>query len=198
MAGAGGPLQDLPRSWKCDEVAVGICVGGKAAARLAIDAFQAGETRFGSIINVSDKVFYSPRHASLHFHHEPMDDFGGTDLTAELLTRCFDAIDVGLQSACHRTLVHCTLGVNRSVTIVAAYLICRRGHTPESALAQIVRIRPRADPVQAYCAALQALPPAAVLSRRNEKESLDQSGPGTPGKEKSGIQKRRQSRCAVL
>jgi hypothetical protein len=133
--------------------------------RAALDAATTGEHRFGSILNVSDKCFYLPTHAWIHLHHEPMDDFGRTALTETTLTRCFDTIDAGLQSDTKAALVHCTVGVNRSVTIVAAYLITRRGYTCEDALGLIRHARPQMRPVQAYTLALHRLVPATLPSQ---------------------------------
>ena len=54
-------------------------------------------------------------------------------------------------------LVHCRLGVNRSVTVVAAYLIRCRGVTAEAALEFLKQRRPCAKPNDAYCAQLYDL-----------------------------------------
>ena len=54
-------------------------------------------------------------------------------------------------------LVHCRLGVNRSVTVVAAYLIRCRGFTAEAALEFLKQRRPCAKPNDAYCAQLYDL-----------------------------------------
>jgi hypothetical protein len=51
-----------------------------------------------------------------------MNDFGKTELTDDLLQRCFDFIDAGLATG-KGVLVHFTLGVNRSATICTACVI---------------------------------------------------------------------------
>ena len=59
-------------------------------------------------------------------------------------------------------LVHCRLGVNRSVTVVAAFLVRRRGFAPDEALELLSQRRPCADPVSAYREQLRALQPLSI------------------------------------
>ncbi|CAE7753795.1 DSPTP1 [Symbiodinium sp. CCMP2592] len=73
----------------------------------------------------------------------------------ELQKKWFDFIERGLAEG--KVLVHCRLGVNRSVTVVAAFLVRCRGFTPEEALGLLVEKRPCADPVSAYRMQLQTL-----------------------------------------
>jgi atypical dual specificity phosphatase len=43
-------------------------------------------------------------------------------------------------------LVHCFAGISRSPTVVAAYLMKRKGMTLKAALGQIIRVRPQVSP----------------------------------------------------
>mmetsp|Transcript_30590 Transcript_30590/g.91694 ORF Transcript_30590/g.91694 Transcript_30590/m.91694 type:complete len:192 (+) Transcript_30590:91-666(+) len=149
--------------WRCDEVIAGLFIGGSAAGKAAMSADRRGEAlRFSTILNVSDKVFYPPGRGAVRTHHEPMDDYGGTELTPDLLGRCFDTIDEGLAANPPRSLVHCTLGVNRSAIIVGAWLMARRGLEADAALAVVKGCRRRVGPVDDYVAALRALDVAAL------------------------------------
>eukprot|EP00435_Cladocopium_sp_Y103_P017845 s1287_g4.t1 len=89
----------------------------------------------------------------------PMDDFGRTQLTETFLQRCFDFIAAGLEDG--RVLVHCRLGVNRSVTVAAAFLMRRKGFSAEQALQLLRERRPGAQPNEAYCEQLRQMPQVA-------------------------------------
>lgn len=52
--------------------------------------------------------------------------------------------------------VHCLMGISRSPTIVAAYLMATRGHDAAAALAFIQERRPVVDPNDGFQAALRA------------------------------------------
>lgn len=86
----------------------------------------------------------------------PMDDFGRTQLTEAFLQRCFDFIAAGLEEG--RVLVHCRLGVNRSVTVAAAFLMRRNRFSADQALQLLRERRPGAQPNEAYCEQLRQMP----------------------------------------
>ena len=54
-------------------------------------------------------------------------------------------------------LVHCRLGVNRSVTVVAAFLMHRYGFGADEALQLLRERRPCAQPNELYCQQLRVL-----------------------------------------
>eukprot|EP00434_Breviolum_minutum_P034147 symbB.v1.2.030213.t1/scaffold3382.1/size60170/1 len=87
-----------------------------------------------------------------------MDDYGRTELTEAFQQRCFDFIARGLEDGSN-VLVHCRLGVNRSVTVVIGYLMRRCNFSFDRALELVRRKRHCAQPNDAYCAQLRQLEP---------------------------------------
>ena len=76
-------------------------------------------------------------------HHLPQSDSDGYILTtAAAAAELIDAANGAV-------LVHCQAGMSRSPAVVAAYLVTRRGYSPEEAWRTVVnarpKIRPRAD-----------------------------------------------------
>lgn len=64
-------------------------------------------------------------------HHCALSDYGDTDISApetEALAACLAQIDAAA-TAGERILVHCSQGINRSPTVVMAWLIVRRQWT---------------------------------------------------------------------
>ncbi|KAJ6531270.1 protein-tyrosine phosphatase-like protein [Mycena capillaripes] len=68
-------------------------------------------------------------------------------------------IDAALKSknATGRIFIHCSAGISRSPTIVAAYLMKRHGMTLKAALGQIVRARPQVSPNPGFLGQLKEL-----------------------------------------
>ena len=58
--------------------------------------------------------------------------------------KCFDFIDEALKIG--RVLVHCNAGISRSVSIVVAFLMCRRQKSLCEGISQVKAARPRAQP----------------------------------------------------
>ena len=54
-------------------------------------------------------------------------------------------------------MVHCRLGVNRSVTVAAAFLMHRHGFSADQALQLLRERRPGAQPQEAYCKQLRQM-----------------------------------------
>lgn len=71
-----------------------IVLGSKKDAVKAI-----AEESVEFILNVSDKCFYAPRHDKILFDHVPMDDFGKTELSDEL-------VSVFVAQTCAECLLH--------------------------------------------------------------------------------------------
>jgi atypical dual specificity phosphatase len=71
-----------------------------------------------------------------------------------------------------RILVHCSAGISRSPTVVAAYLMRRRGMTLKGALGQIVRVRPQISPNPGFLRQLKEMEVALYGSCSLEVEEL--------------------------
>ena len=96
----------------------------------------------------------------IEYVFEPLSDYGDTRLLRQegggsVLDRCFAAID-GARAAGGRILVHCSAGVNRSATVVIAYLMHAGDHSLRTAYAEVARARPQISPHEDYFEQLQA------------------------------------------
>ncbi|VDM85139.1 unnamed protein product [Strongylus vulgaris] len=80
----------------------------------------------------------------------PNQDLLGTGLLAQGLAVISNAIQSG-----GNVLVHCEVGVSRSVTVVAAYVMQKYKFSPEKALEFIKKSRPIAYPNEGFYAQLQ-------------------------------------------
>eukprot|EP00727_Mastigamoeba_balamuthi_P002314 m51a1_g1208 putative dual specificity protein phosphatase 1 isoform 2 (288) ;mRNA; r:469225-470701 len=98
---------------------------------------------------------------NLHHAIVPISDMGTDDLVhdASLLPRCFAFLDEA-RAAGAKALVHCSLGYNRSPTVVIAYLIARERWTLKRAYEHI-KARRDIGPHEEYFRQLQELDRAA-------------------------------------
>lgn len=95
----------------------------------------------------------------------PLSDYGTTDLLAPgttHLAQCCAAIEAARELAGGSgggggILVHCSQGVNRSPTIVIAYLMMQLGWPLRKAFLHVQAARPQISPHELYFAQLQAL-----------------------------------------
>lgn len=79
------------------------------------------------------------------------------DSEQEPIGDAFQSTSDFIHSALHEggaVYVHCLMGISRSPTIVAAYLISRKGYGAEEALAFLTSRRPIVDPNAGFRAAL--------------------------------------------
>lgn len=85
-------------------------------------------------------------------------DSPSSSITNICHTTC-DIIEAALQSnnGSGKILVHCSAGISRSPTIVAAYLMKHRNMSLRAALGQIVRARPQASPNPGFLRQLKDL-----------------------------------------
>ena len=86
---------------------------------------------------------------SMVYRNVPVIDFDDLDLTQKL-PACVEALDDLLKDG-HKVYVHCTAGVTRSPTVVAAYLHWRLPWSLEEALDRLQILRrcnPRGDLIQ--------------------------------------------------
>jgi hypothetical protein len=120
------------------EILPWLFIGSESAARSVVMR-DGGSLDITHVLNVSDNMLYSPFSDVLQLLHVPMADDGTTVLT-ERLDKCFAFIELGRPSNWepsrkgkphvdsgldleNRVLVHCIVGVNRSATIVIAYIM---------------------------------------------------------------------------
>merc|ERR1712178_449691 len=85
-----------------------------------------------------------------------LDDFGHSPLRS-LLPMHIDFIDKALAEG-GKCLVHCRMGVNRSASVVLAYLMARRGFSFDQAARHISKRRPRMAIHPSYESQLRVLP----------------------------------------
>lgn len=74
----------------------------------------------------------------------PLSDHGVSDLMDEVLPLAVPFIADSLADEGTRVLVHCSQGINRSVTVTVAYLMAAEGKSLKEAWAQVSAARPQA------------------------------------------------------
>ena len=79
--------------------------------------------------------------SSLAHCRVPMSDYGNTSLAEVIFPVAFEFLSGALQDPLHKTLVHCTLGINRSATIVVGWLMYRERLSLRNAHALVVSKR---------------------------------------------------------
>ena len=72
----------------------------------------------------------------------PISDWG--PISSRQLEQCFDFIDEGIING--NVLIHCFAGMNRSVSVAAAYLMYKLDYDWDTALSRIRETCPIADP----------------------------------------------------
>lgn len=107
------------------------------------------------ILNVKESYGLPPPNPDFEVLHMPMSDYGNQDLR-ELMDQCIDFIEQTKQKH-EKILIHCRLGVNRSTTIVLAYLMLREHWTLKKAWTHVKSQRTQALPQQGYWLQLIAL-----------------------------------------
>merc|ERR1719329_601710 len=93
-----------------------------------------------------------------------LDDYGHSNL-APILPTHIDFIDNALGEG-GRCLVHCRMGVNRSASVVVAYLMARRGYSYSQAVKYVAARRPKIGIHPFYEGQLRALPAGCFPSVR--------------------------------
>ena len=79
------------------------------------------------------------RQAAIEIRRVPVRDFDKDDLRCNL-PRCVEALD-GQLSQGHTVYVHCNMGINRSPSVVIAYLHWILGHDLDEAVAYVLQCR---------------------------------------------------------
>jgi protein-tyrosine phosphatase len=125
----------------------GLFLGGRT------HAVRAPALGIDRVLCVAERVRFVPGVATAF---EPISDYGTSDLLAEggIFERCFDAI-AAARTANERLLVHCSLGVNRSPTVVLAWLVHDERTSLADAYARVKDLRPQISPHERYFEQLQ-------------------------------------------
>jgi protein-tyrosine phosphatase len=142
--------------WDC--VMPGLFVGPDPRDEADFDALKA--VKITAILSLQTKDDLRDRgieweeksalRAGLVFRRVPVTDFNATDLQHKL-PDCVSVLD-GMLKAGHSVYVHCTAGVSRSPTVVAAYLHWCLGWRLERALIHLEETRncsPNSDVIRA-------------------------------------------------
>lgn len=80
----------------------------------------------------------------------PIDDFGRDILNSKnILGRCFTFIQEAKQNG-NKVVVHCRSGINRSATVVLAYLVKYENFTLKDAFLHLRSVRPIVSPHEDY------------------------------------------------
>ncbi|KAF9498175.1 phosphatases II [Pleurotus eryngii] len=98
---------------------------------------------------------------SVAYHRLSLTD-SATSSIEKIVDSACDIIDSALASknpkgGQGKILVHCSAGISRSPTVVAAYLMKRRGMSLKEALGRIVRVRPQISPNAGFLRQLKEL-----------------------------------------
>lgn len=107
------------------------------------------------VLNVHDSCRFPPASSPWKFRHVPVSDYGDSDLRPAA-EKCFKFIEEA-RSCQGRVLVHCRKGINRSPTIVIAWLIVSEKWTLQKAYTFVQECRPMSSPHEKYFEQLQAM-----------------------------------------
>jgi len=105
------------------------------------------EFQINFILNVKDSCRFPPQPFELK--HVPVDDYGRTNLSKDVFPRCFKFMNKVKENK-GRVLIHCQSGVNRSASIVLAYLMTYRQMTFKEAFLFLRERRPIVSPHESY------------------------------------------------
>ncbi|KAJ7685556.1 protein-tyrosine phosphatase-like protein [Mycena polygramma] len=92
------------------------------------------------------------------YHRVSLTDSPSSSISAVCDSAC-EIIDAALKhkNETGRIFIHCSAGISRSPTVVAAYLMKRRGMTLKEALGQIITARPQVSPNPGFLRQLKEL-----------------------------------------
>jgi len=128
-----------------DRIENGLWIGDCYAAQKIVLGEDRAYTRIGitHVLDVSDRVHYSgdTQKYKVQVMKAGMSDLGFTDLDEKHLKPCFEFIDKGLRHRKGQVLVHCQMGLNRSATVVVAWLMNKKGWPVEVALKYVRKHR---------------------------------------------------------
>eukprot|EP00466_Bigelowiella_natans_P011520 jgi/Bigna1/140188/aug1.54_g14896 len=128
----------------CNEITKQIWLGDCKAAKKIVLGNEDAYTLLGitHVLDVSDRIHYSPDE-KLHktkVLKVPMKDGGHTALDEKHLSTCFGFIEDSIKSG-GKVLVHCHVGINRSASIVIAWLMKSKSWNLERTLKELRKKR---------------------------------------------------------
>lgn len=140
------------------------------------------------ILNVRDECLYPPD--DFVFEHVPLSDTGASDLlheNAEDLETCLSFI-ADAEKESEPVLVHCSLGVNRSPTVVIAYLMKALGWSLRRAFTHVKAVHPDSCPHELYIKQLQDMELEWLKPASGKPSlSLEETGPSLDEHMASGL-----------
>jgi protein-tyrosine phosphatase len=157
-------------------------LGGQHAVRGLHQLEQLGVT---AVVNLRDEFDDAAAEIApgRYLHLRVVDD---TPPTIDQLCRGVEFIRKELREG-GRVYVHCMLGVGRSVTLVAAYLVSE-GMTPEHAWSAIRRRRPFIQPTEGQIAQLEAFAKQVVEGEVTFDCAVEAETPVKPASDKRPLQ----------
>lgn len=135
------------------EISAGLLLGG---LDLLYDLEFLREYKITHVLTIMDEDICTPAMVSARVTHMTvrLDDLE-TEPIGDYFAKCIEFIRSALEGG-GAVFVHCLMGISRSPTIVAAYLMATRGLSATAALAFIRELRPIIDPNDGFRAALAA------------------------------------------
>ena len=146
---SGGPPGDV-----MNEIVPGLYLGSWEAAYAADDLRLAGVTHVLTAMSLGIVKLNSARMACFTTLQLPIFDVFSFNI-AQYLPQCVEFIYGALADG-GKVLVHCYAGVSRSATAVAAYLMTKRGMSPDEALTHMRDRRPCVSPNPGFLRQLHA------------------------------------------
>lgn len=97
-----------------------------------------------------------PLSPDIIYQYLPLNDSGELDIS-DTVSAAITFISSAESSKKGKVLVHCSAGISRSPTIIAAYLMKEKGMTLREALGMVINARPAACPRPSFMRQLNAL-----------------------------------------
>eukprot|EP00470_Lotharella_oceanica_P003866 CAMPEP_0170172122 /NCGR_PEP_ID=MMETSP0040_2-20121228/5358_1 /TAXON_ID=641309 /ORGANISM="Lotharella oceanica, Strain CCMP622" /LENGTH=392 /DNA_ID=CAMNT_0010412617 /DNA_START=173 /DNA_END=1351 /DNA_ORIENTATION=- len=170
-------VKNNPRDMKMNEIKEGLFVGDMYAAQEVVrDVGPCSECKINYVLDASDDRLYHfrrERMKDLKFLKLNLNDDSETDLKQKV-AKAFEFIEEGTKGE-NKILVHCAAGANRSVAIVAAYLMKKEHWTVRRALWWIGRCRRQAWPqahIMQLCEHENGLRVAAAQAQREDLKDV--------------------------
>eukprot|EP00026_Physarum_polycephalum_P017013 Phypoly_transcript_18087.p1 GENE.Phypoly_transcript_18087~~Phypoly_transcript_18087.p1 ORF type:complete len:219 (+),score=11.68 Phypoly_transcript_18087:110-766(+) len=137
--------------WDAHEILPDVFLGSAAAAQACKELEERNITHIISINHSPDYIPFYPK------QFECLVVLAEDDLYQEMLSimlDCFSFIDECLAKN-GRVLIHCTAGVSRSATVVAAHVMRECGLNADAAITLLQKFRPYVQPNLAFSAQLR-------------------------------------------